>query len=75
MRAGKLSGCGRLVQLKGVKGLSFYIIIFVLMMLALTMFNNFGNTSDMKYSDFREQLYDKNVKSLYIRTAEADVVL
>jgi cell division protease FtsH len=61
--------------LKGMKGLSFYIIIFVLMMLALTMFSNFGNTSSMRYSDFREQMYDKNVKSLYIRTGEADVVL
>ena len=61
--------------MKGVKGLSFYIIIFVLMMLALTMFNNFGSTSDMKYSDFREQLQAKNVKSVYIRSADADIVL
>ena len=61
--------------MKGVKGLSFYIIIFVLMMLALTMFNNFGSTSDMKYSDFREQLQAKNVKSVYIRASDADIVL
>jgi len=61
--------------LKGVKGLSFYIIIFVLMMLALTMFNNFGTSSDMKYSDFRTQLQEKNVKNVYIRATDADVVL
>jgi cell division protease FtsH len=61
--------------LKGVKGLSFYIIIFVLMMLALTMFNNFGNSSDMKYSDFRTQLQAKNIKAVYIRVSDADVVL
>ncbi len=61
--------------MKGVKGLSFYIIIFVLMMLALTMFNNFGNSTDMKYSDFRAQLQGKNVKAVYVRVADADVVL
>ncbi len=61
--------------MKGVKGLSFYIVIFVLMMLALTMFSNMGSASDMKYSDFRAQLEAKNVKNVYIRTAEADVVL
>ena len=61
--------------MKGVKGLSFYIIIFVLMMLALTMFNNFGNSTDMKYSDFRAQLQGKNIKAVYVRVADADVVL
>ncbi len=60
---------------KGMKGLSFYVIIFVLMMLALTMFNNFGSSSDMTYSDFREQLQNKNVKNVYIHATEADIVL
>jgi len=60
---------------KGMKGFSFYIIIFVLMMLALTVFNNFGSNTDMKYSDFREQLQEKNVKNVFIRATEADIVL
>ena len=45
------------------------------MMLALTVFNNFGSNTDMKYSDFREQLQEKNVKNVFIRATEADIVL
>jgi len=61
--------------LKNFRGISFYIIIFVIMALFLMMYNNISNPTDMKYSDFRKELDAGNVSSVLVRTLNADVVL
>jgi len=61
--------------LKNVRGISFYIIIFVIMTLIIMMYSNISNPTDMKYSDFRKELDASNVSSVLVRTLDADVVL
>jgi len=61
--------------LKNVRGISFYIIIFVIMTLIIMMYSNISNPTDMKYSDFRKELDAGNVSSVLVRTLDADVVL
>jgi len=61
--------------LKNVRGISFYIIIFVIMTLVIMMYSNISNPTDMKYSDFRKELDAGNVSSVLVRTLDADVVL
>lgn len=61
--------------MKNVRGISFYIIIFVIMTLIIMMYSNISNPTDMKYSDFRKELDAGNVSSVLVRTLDADVVL
>jgi cell division protease FtsH len=61
--------------LKNVRGISFYIIIFVIMTLIIMMYSNISNPTDMKYSDFRKELDAGNVSNVLVRTLNADVVL
>ena len=61
--------------MKNVRGISFYIIIFVIMTLIIMMYSNISNPTDMKYSDFRKELDAGNVSSVLVHTMNADVVL
>ncbi|NMA67451.1 MAG: ATP-dependent metallopeptidase FtsH/Yme1/Tma family protein [Clostridiaceae bacterium] len=61
--------------MKRFRGFSFYIIIFIIMALVLMMYNGISSSSDMKYSEFRDQLDAGNVKSVLIKTLEAEVIL
>jgi len=61
--------------LKRFRGFSFYIIIFIIMALVLMMYNGISSSNSMKYSQFRDQLDAGNVKSVLIKTFEAEVIL
>ncbi|MCX7773511.1 MAG: ATP-dependent zinc metalloprotease FtsH [Clostridia bacterium] len=61
--------------MKNVRGFSFYVIIFVIMALVIMMYNNISNPTDMRYSDFRHELDAGNVKSVLVRSLQAEVVL
>jgi len=61
--------------LKKGRGFSFYIILLVIVALILMMFNSVSNPTGMKYSEFRKELDAGNVKSVLIKTLEADVIL
>jgi len=61
--------------LKKVRGFSFYAIILVIMALILMMFNSVSSPTGMKYSEFRRELNAGNVKSVVVKTLEADVIL
>jgi len=61
--------------LKKGRGFSFYIILLVIVALILMMFNSVSNPTGMKYSDFRKELDAGNVKSVLVKTLEADVIL
>jgi len=61
--------------LKKVRGFSFYAIILVIMALILMMFNSVSSPTGMKYSEFRRELNAGNVKSVIVKTLEADVIL
>ena len=61
--------------MKKGRGFSFYIILLVIVALILMMFNSVSNPTGMKYSDFRNELDAGNVKSVLVKTLEADVIL
>ena len=61
--------------MKKVRGFSFYAIILVIMALILMMFNSVSSPTGMKYSEFRRELNAGNVKSVVVKTLEADVIL
>ena len=61
--------------MKKGRGFSFYIILLVIVALILMMFNSVSNPTGMKYSDFRKELDAGNVKSVLVKTLEADVIL
>ena len=61
--------------MKRFRGFSFYIIIFIIMALVLMMYNGISSSNSMKYSQFRDQLDAGNVKSVLIKTFEAEVIL
>lgn len=62
-------------MLKNFRGFSFYIIIFVIMALVFMMYTSLSSPTVMKYSDFRRELDAGNVKSVLIKTLQADVML
>jgi cell division protease FtsH len=61
--------------LKNARGFSFYIIIFIIMALVIMTVNSINNPTDMRYSDFRNQLEAGNVQSVLVRSTQADVYL
>jgi len=61
--------------LRNFRGLSFYIIIFVIMALVIMMYNGISNPTTMKYSEFRDELDAGNVKYVLVKTYEAEVIL
>lgn len=61
--------------MKKVRGFSFYIIIFVITALIIMLYSNISNPTVMKYSDFRRELNNGNVKSVLVQTLQAEVIL
>jgi cell division protease FtsH len=61
--------------LKSLRGISFYIILFVIILIIIAMWNDFNNPLVMKYSDFKDQLDNGNIKSLQIQGLDGQVVL
>ncbi|AGC69646.1 ATP-dependent zinc metalloprotease FtsH [Thermoclostridium stercorarium subsp. stercorarium DSM 8532] len=66
---------GRFNSLKNLRGISFYIILFVIILIIIAMWNDFNNPLVMKYSDFKRELDNGNVKSLQVQGLEAQVIL
>ena len=61
--------------MKRVRGFSFYVILFVITALVIMLYSNISNPTVMKYSDFRRELNNKNVKSVTVQTLQAEVIL
>ncbi|NLK69405.1 MAG: ATP-dependent metallopeptidase FtsH/Yme1/Tma family protein [Clostridiaceae bacterium] len=61
--------------MKSLRGISFYIILFVIILIIIAMWNDFNNPLVMKYSDFKDQLDNGNIKSLQIQGLDGQVVL
>jgi cell division protease FtsH len=61
--------------LKRVRGFSFYVIIFVITALIIMLYSNISNPTVMKYSDFRRELNNGNVKNVMVQTLQAEVIL
>jgi len=61
--------------LKRVRGFSFYVILFVITALIIMLYSNISNPTVMKYSDFRRELNNGNVKNVLVQTLQAEVVL
>ena len=61
--------------MKNLRGISFYIILFVIILIIIAMWNDFNNPLVMKYSDFKRELDRGNVKSLQVQGLDAQVIL
>lgn len=61
--------------MKNLRGISFYIILFIIILIIIAMWNDFNNPLVMKYSDFKRELDNGNVKSLQIQGLDAQVIL
>ena len=61
--------------MKNLRGISFYIILFVIILIIIAMWNDFNNPLVMKYSDFKKELDRGNVKSLQVQGLDAQVIL
>lgn len=61
--------------MKRVRGFSFYVILFVITALIIMLYSNISNPTVMKYSDFRRELNNGNVKNVLVQTLQAEVVL
>ena len=61
--------------MKKVRGFSFYVIIFVITALIIMLYSNISNPTVMKYSDFRRELNNGNVKNVLVQTLQAEVIL
>jgi cell division protease FtsH len=61
--------------LKNIRGISFYIILFIIILIIIAMWNDFSNPMVMKYSEFRRELDAGNIKSLQVQGLDAKVIL
>ena len=61
--------------MKRFRGASFPIIIFVIIALVIMVYGNLNSPTVMKYSDFRKELDEGNVKNIIVKTLDADVIL
>jgi len=61
--------------LKNLRGISFYIILFIIVLLIIAMWSDFNNPMVMKYSEFKAELDRGNIKSLRIQGLDAQVIL
>ena len=53
--------------MKRVRGFSFYVILFVITALIIMLYSNISNPTVMKYSDFRRELNNGNVKNVLVQ--------
>ncbi len=61
--------------MKYFKGLSFYIVIFVLVLFILMIYASSGNPPELSYSQLLSQIENSNVKSIALKADEATVEL
>jgi len=57
-----------------MRNISFYIILFVIILIIIAMWNDFNDTTFLKYSQFKNELNAGNVKSLQIQGLDAKVI-
>jgi len=61
--------------LKNLRGISFYIILFIIILIIIAMWSDFNNPMTMKYSQFKHELDSGNIKSIQVQGLDAQVVL
>lgn len=61
--------------MKNLRGISFYIILFVIILIIIAMWNDFNNPLVLKYSQFKNELNAGNIKSLQVQGLDAKVIL
>ena len=61
--------------MKYFKGLSFYIVIFVIILFILTLYTTSGTPQEMSYSEFLTQIQNSNIQDVTLKGDEATVEL
>ena len=61
--------------MKYFKGLSFYIVIFVIVLFMLTIFTSSGNPAELSYTEMISHIQNSNVQSITLQGDEATVEL
>jgi len=61
--------------LKYFKGLSFYIVIFVIVLFLITLYTSSGNQQQLSYTEMLSQIQNSNVQSITLKGDEATVEL
>jgi cell division protease FtsH len=61
--------------LKYFKGISFYIILFVIILVILTLYQTTDNPAEMNYSDLVKQIQSGNVKKIALEVNRATIDL
>lgn len=61
--------------MKYFKGLSFYIVLFVIILFILTLYGNSGAPAQMDYSELLGHIKNSNVQSMVLKGNEATVKL
>ena len=61
--------------MKNVRGISFYIILIVIIFIIIAMWSDFNSPLVLKYSQFKNELYAGNIKSLQVQGLDAKVIL
>lgn len=61
--------------MKYFKGLSFYIVIFVIVLFLITLYTSSGNQQQLSYTEMLSQIQNSNVQSITLKGDEATVEL
>lgn len=61
--------------MKYFKGLSVYIVIFVIVLFILTIYTSSGNTQQLSYTEMISEIQNSNVRSITLKADEAAVEL
>jgi len=61
--------------LKYFKGLSFYIVLIVLILFMITIYSSSGAPAQMSYSEFLTHMENKNIQNISLKGYEATVTL
>ena len=61
--------------MKNLRGISFYIILFIIILIIIAMWSDFNNPMTMKYSEFKRELDSGNIKSIQVQGLDAQVIL
>lgn len=61
--------------MKYFKGLSFYIVLFVIFLFILTLYTSSGNPPQLSYSELLSEIQNSNVQSITLKGDEATVEL
>ena len=60
--------------MKYFKGLSFYIVLFVIILFILTLYQNTDNPADLNYSDLLKGIQENNIDSIVLEGNKATAV-